>query len=132
MPPTSASGGSTPAASAPRISAPGVVGPVADPPRRSTSSDTSTEELSPALLGAIYQIVSAAIREQVAVFAHARVATPSEIDAPEEEAEGNIPVPIPQRTGGRGLPQRLLKRFLYSGLPASSTFKKAFKRFNIR
>ncbi|KAL0427083.1 UNVERIFIED_CONTAM: hypothetical protein Slati_2883100 [Sesamum latifolium] len=47
---TSASGGSTPAASAPRIPAPGVVGPVADPPRRSTSSNTSTEELSLALL----------------------------------------------------------------------------------
>ncbi|KAL0401446.1 UNVERIFIED_CONTAM: hypothetical protein Slati_4174500 [Sesamum latifolium] len=40
MPPTSASGGSTLAASAPRIPPPGVVGPVADPPRRSTSSDT--------------------------------------------------------------------------------------------
>ncbi|KAL0415663.1 UNVERIFIED_CONTAM: hypothetical protein Slati_3398200 [Sesamum latifolium] len=40
MPPTSASGGSTPAASAPRIPPPGVVGPVADPLWRSTSSDT--------------------------------------------------------------------------------------------
>ncbi|KAL0426203.1 UNVERIFIED_CONTAM: hypothetical protein Slati_2795100 [Sesamum latifolium] len=34
---------------------PRVMGPAADPPRRSTSSDTSTEELSPALLGAIQQ-----------------------------------------------------------------------------
>ncbi|KAL0411516.1 UNVERIFIED_CONTAM: hypothetical protein Slati_3741300 [Sesamum latifolium] len=42
--PTSASGVSTPAASAPRIPPPRVVGPVADPLRRSTSSDTSTEE----------------------------------------------------------------------------------------
>ncbi|KAL0439939.1 UNVERIFIED_CONTAM: hypothetical protein Slati_2476900 [Sesamum latifolium] len=44
MPPTSTSGGSTPAASAPRIPPPGVVGPVADPPRRSTSSDTSPKD----------------------------------------------------------------------------------------
>ncbi|KAL0462333.1 UNVERIFIED_CONTAM: hypothetical protein Slati_0120900 [Sesamum latifolium] len=95
MLPTSASGGSTPAASAPKIPPPGVVVPVVDPPRCSTSSDTSTEELSPALLGAIHQIVSAAIREQVAVLARARVATPSDIDAPEVEVEGNIPVPIP-------------------------------------
>ncbi|KAL0430432.1 UNVERIFIED_CONTAM: hypothetical protein Sradi_0669200 [Sesamum radiatum] len=95
MPPTSASGGSTPAASAPRIPPPGVVSPVDDPPRRSTSSATSTEELSPALLGAIHQIVSAAIQEQVAVLVRARLATPSDIDSPEEEAEGNIPVPMP-------------------------------------
>ncbi|KAL0462653.1 UNVERIFIED_CONTAM: hypothetical protein Slati_0152900 [Sesamum latifolium] len=44
-------------------------GPAADPPRRSTSSDTSTEELSPALLGAIQQIVAAALREHVSVAA---------------------------------------------------------------
>ncbi|KAL0401282.1 UNVERIFIED_CONTAM: hypothetical protein Slati_4158100 [Sesamum latifolium] len=44
MPPTSASGGSTPAASTPRIPPPGVVGPMADPPRRSTSSDTSPKD----------------------------------------------------------------------------------------
>ncbi|KAL0434459.1 UNVERIFIED_CONTAM: hypothetical protein Slati_2780200 [Sesamum latifolium] len=80
--------------------------PVADPPRRSTSSDTSTEELSPVLLGVIQQIVSAAIREQVAALAPARAA-PSDIDAPQKEAEGDIPVPMPQRTGGRGSPLAL-------------------------
>ncbi|KAL0406403.1 UNVERIFIED_CONTAM: hypothetical protein Slati_3954200 [Sesamum latifolium] len=37
---------------------------MADPPRRSISSDTSAEEISPALLGAIQHIVLAAIREQ--------------------------------------------------------------------
>ncbi|KAL0461243.1 UNVERIFIED_CONTAM: hypothetical protein Slati_0011900 [Sesamum latifolium] len=104
MPPTSASGGSTPAASAPRMPPLGVVGPVADPPRRSTSSDTSTEELSPTLLGAIHQIVSAAIREQVAVLARARVATPSDIDAPEEKVEGNILVPVPPADRRQGAP----------------------------
>ncbi|KAL0416469.1 UNVERIFIED_CONTAM: hypothetical protein Slati_3478800 [Sesamum latifolium] len=36
------------------------------PPLRSTSSDTSTEEISPALLGAIQQIVSTVIWEQEA------------------------------------------------------------------
>ncbi|KAL0446739.1 UNVERIFIED_CONTAM: hypothetical protein Slati_1801800 [Sesamum latifolium] len=104
MPPTSASGGSTPATLAPTKLPPRVVGPVADPSRRSTSLDTSTEELSPALLGAIHHIVSAAIREQVAVLARARVATPSDIDAPEEKAEGNIPVPIPLADRRQGAP----------------------------
>ncbi|KAL0309176.1 UNVERIFIED_CONTAM: hypothetical protein Sradi_5859900 [Sesamum radiatum] len=63
MPPTTTAGGSTPA---PLVQTPPplrVVGPTADPPRRNTPSDTSTEELSPALLGAIQQIVSAAIWE---------------------------------------------------------------------
>ncbi|KAL0437586.1 UNVERIFIED_CONTAM: hypothetical protein Sradi_0466500 [Sesamum radiatum] len=41
MPPTSASGGSTPAASAPRIPPPGVVGLVADPPRQASPSKLS-------------------------------------------------------------------------------------------
>ncbi|KAL0452981.1 UNVERIFIED_CONTAM: hypothetical protein Slati_1276200 [Sesamum latifolium] len=48
---------------------PRVTGPTSDPPRRSTSSDTSTEELSPALIGAIQQIVAAALREHVSVTA---------------------------------------------------------------
>ncbi|KAL0312136.1 UNVERIFIED_CONTAM: hypothetical protein Sradi_5612900 [Sesamum radiatum] len=61
MPSTSASGGSTPTALAPTLPPPRVVGPVADPPRRSTSLDTSKEELSRALLGATHQIVSAVI-----------------------------------------------------------------------
>ncbi|KAL0381885.1 UNVERIFIED_CONTAM: hypothetical protein Slati_4610800 [Sesamum latifolium] len=39
------------------------------------------------------RIVSAAIREQVADPAPARVATPSDVDAPKEEAEEVIPVP---------------------------------------
>ncbi|KAL0401561.1 UNVERIFIED_CONTAM: hypothetical protein Slati_4186000 [Sesamum latifolium] len=51
---------------------PRVMGPAADPPRRSTFSDTSTEELSPALLGAIQQIVAAALREHVSVAAPPR------------------------------------------------------------
>ncbi|KAL0454820.1 UNVERIFIED_CONTAM: Pro-Pol polyprotein [Sesamum latifolium] len=71
-----------------------VTGPMADPPRRSTSSDTSAEEISPALLGAIQQIVSAATREQVAALAPTRVATPSDVEAPEEEAEEAIPAPV--------------------------------------
>ncbi|KAL0448636.1 UNVERIFIED_CONTAM: hypothetical protein Slati_1420000 [Sesamum latifolium] len=67
---------------------------MADPPRRSTSSDTSAEEISPALLGAIQKIVSAAIRQQVAALAPMRMATPSDVEAPEEEAEEAIPVPV--------------------------------------
>ncbi|KAL0445097.1 UNVERIFIED_CONTAM: hypothetical protein Slati_2232400 [Sesamum latifolium] len=36
-----------------------------------------------------------AIREQLAALAPAHVATPSDVDAPEEEAEGDVPVPAP-------------------------------------
>ncbi|KAL0434144.1 UNVERIFIED_CONTAM: hypothetical protein Slati_2748700 [Sesamum latifolium] len=72
-----------------------VRGPVADPPRRSTSSDTSTEELSPALLGDIQQLVTAAILEQVVAIAPTRVATPSDVDAPEEEEGKDAPIPVP-------------------------------------
>ncbi|KAL0463149.1 UNVERIFIED_CONTAM: hypothetical protein Slati_0202500 [Sesamum latifolium] len=53
--------GSTSAALPQASLPPRVIGPAADPPRRSTSSDTSAEELSPALLGAIQQIVAAAL-----------------------------------------------------------------------
>ncbi|KAL0394907.1 UNVERIFIED_CONTAM: hypothetical protein Slati_4456900 [Sesamum latifolium] len=42
---------------------PRVIGPAADPPRQSTSFDTFVEELSQVLLGAIQQIVAAALRE---------------------------------------------------------------------
>ncbi|KAL0411246.1 UNVERIFIED_CONTAM: hypothetical protein Slati_3714300 [Sesamum latifolium] len=76
MPPTSANGGSTPTALAPTLPSPRVVGP----------------------------IVSAAIQEQVAVLARARVATPSDIDAPEEEAKGDIPVPITPADRRQGAP----------------------------
>ncbi|KAL0458563.1 UNVERIFIED_CONTAM: hypothetical protein Slati_0483500 [Sesamum latifolium] len=51
---------------------PRVMGPAADPPHRSTSFDTYTEELSPALLGAIQQIVATALREHVPVAAPPR------------------------------------------------------------
>ncbi|KAL0411499.1 UNVERIFIED_CONTAM: hypothetical protein Slati_3739600 [Sesamum latifolium] len=92
--------GSTPATLTQTTPLPWAIGPMADPPRRSTSSDTSVEEISPALLGAIQHIVSAVIREQVAALAPTRVATPSDVEAPEEEAEEVIPVPVPP-TGRR-------------------------------
>ncbi|KAL0428495.1 UNVERIFIED_CONTAM: hypothetical protein Slati_3024300 [Sesamum latifolium] len=61
--------GSTPVTLTQASPSPRVTGPTADPPRWSTSSDTSTEELSPALLGAIQQIVAAVLREHVSVTA---------------------------------------------------------------
>ncbi|KAL0458120.1 UNVERIFIED_CONTAM: hypothetical protein Slati_0439200 [Sesamum latifolium] len=61
--------GSAPAALPQASLSPRIMGPTADPCRRSTSSDTSTEELSPALLGAIQRIVAAALREHVSVAA---------------------------------------------------------------
>ncbi|KAL0411840.1 UNVERIFIED_CONTAM: hypothetical protein Slati_3773700 [Sesamum latifolium] len=47
IPPTSTVAGSTPATLAQTTPLPWVVGPMADPPRHSTSSDTSAEEISP-------------------------------------------------------------------------------------
>ncbi|KAL0293341.1 UNVERIFIED_CONTAM: hypothetical protein Sradi_6941900 [Sesamum radiatum] len=87
--------GSTPAALPPAPLPPRVTDPMADPPRRSTSSNTSTEELSPALLRAIQHVVAAVLREHVPVAAPPRVTLPPEADAPDEEDEGEIPVPVP-------------------------------------
>ncbi|KAL0416352.1 UNVERIFIED_CONTAM: hypothetical protein Slati_3467100 [Sesamum latifolium] len=96
--------GSTPVTLTQAPPPPRVVGPVADPPRRSTSSDTSTKELSPALLGAIQQIVTAALREQAAVRAPTQVATPSDVEALEEEAGEEAPVPTPLAGRRREVP----------------------------
>ncbi|KAL0444036.1 UNVERIFIED_CONTAM: hypothetical protein Slati_2126300 [Sesamum latifolium] len=81
-----------------------VMGPAADPPRRSTSSDTSMEELSPALLGAIQQIVAAALREHVPVAAPPRLTPPPEADVPEEEDEEEALVPVPPAGRRRDIP----------------------------
>ncbi|KAL0433851.1 UNVERIFIED_CONTAM: hypothetical protein Slati_2719400 [Sesamum latifolium] len=98
-PPTPVLAGSTPVTLAPAPPPLRAVGPTTDPPYRSTSSDTSTEELSPALLGVIQQIVAAAFREHVSVTAPPRVTTPSDVEAPKEDAGEEAPVPVP--TGGR-------------------------------
>ncbi|KAL0416684.1 UNVERIFIED_CONTAM: hypothetical protein Slati_3500300 [Sesamum latifolium] len=50
------------------------------------------EQLSPALLGAIQQIVAAALREHVPVAAPPRLAPPPKADVPEEEDEEEAPV----------------------------------------
>ncbi|KAL0400192.1 UNVERIFIED_CONTAM: hypothetical protein Sradi_2362500 [Sesamum radiatum] len=92
--------GSTPAALPLAPLPPRVTDPVVDPPRWSTSSDTSTEELSPNLLRAIQHVVAAALREHVPVTAPPRVAPPLEADALDEEDKGEIPVPMPP-TGRR-------------------------------
>ncbi|KAL0411386.1 UNVERIFIED_CONTAM: hypothetical protein Slati_3728300 [Sesamum latifolium] len=83
---------------------PRVTDPVADLPCRSTSSDTSTEELSPALLRAIQYVVAAALREHVPVAAPPRVAPPPEADALDEEDEEEIPVPVPPAGRRRNVP----------------------------
>ncbi|KAL0433572.1 UNVERIFIED_CONTAM: hypothetical protein Slati_2691500 [Sesamum latifolium] len=86
--------GSTPAALPQASLSPRIMGPTADPHRRNTSSDTSTEELSPALLGAIQQIVTAALREHVSVAVPPRLAPPPEAEVLEEEGEEEAPVPV--------------------------------------
>ncbi|KAL0462906.1 UNVERIFIED_CONTAM: hypothetical protein Slati_0178200, partial [Sesamum latifolium] len=68
------------------------------------SLDTSTEELSPALLRAIQHVVAAALREHVPVAAPPRVAPPPEADAPDEEDEEEIPVPVPPAGRRRNVP----------------------------
>ncbi|KAL0453054.1 UNVERIFIED_CONTAM: hypothetical protein Slati_1283500 [Sesamum latifolium] len=95
IPSTPTVAGSTPATLSQATPLPRVAGLATNPPQLSISSDTSTEEISPALLGNIQQIVSATIREQVAALAPARMAMPSDVDAPEEEAEEVVPVPVP-------------------------------------
>ncbi|KAL0448118.1 UNVERIFIED_CONTAM: hypothetical protein Slati_1939700 [Sesamum latifolium] len=79
--------GSTPAALPQASLSPRIMGPTADPHRRSTSSDTSTEELSAALLVAIQQIVTAALREHVSIAAPPDVKYQIE-GAPEDERQG--------------------------------------------
>ncbi|KAL0437674.1 UNVERIFIED_CONTAM: hypothetical protein Sradi_0475300 [Sesamum radiatum] len=99
--------GPTPVTLAQAAPSPQVTGPTSDPPRWSTPSDTSTEEISPVLLGVIQQIVAAALRERVTVIAPLRVATPSDVEAPEEEAGEDIPVhlPLPGRRRENPLPE---------------------------
>ncbi|KAL0411907.1 UNVERIFIED_CONTAM: hypothetical protein Slati_3780400 [Sesamum latifolium] len=98
--------GSVPAALPQASLPPRVMGPAADPPRRSTSSDTSTEELSPALLGAIQQIVAAALREHVSVAAPPRLAPPPEAEVLEEEGLQDVKYQIEgaQKTSDRVSP----------------------------
>ncbi|KAL0455792.1 UNVERIFIED_CONTAM: hypothetical protein Slati_0918400 [Sesamum latifolium] len=81
-----------------------VMGPIADPHRRSTSSDTSTKELTPALLGPIQRIVAAALREHVAVASPPRLAPPPEVEVLEEESEEEIPVPVPPEGRRHNIP----------------------------
>ncbi|KAL0404343.1 UNVERIFIED_CONTAM: hypothetical protein Sradi_2075100 [Sesamum radiatum] len=58
------------------------------------------EELSPALLRAIQHVVAAALREHAPVAAPPRVAPLPEVDALDEEDEGEIPVPVHQQAEG--------------------------------
>ncbi|KAL0282088.1 UNVERIFIED_CONTAM: hypothetical protein Sradi_7272400 [Sesamum radiatum] len=99
--------GSMPVTLAEAPPSPRVTGPTTDPPRRSTSSYTSTEELSPALLRAIQQIVVVALREHVFAAAPPRVATPSDVEALEEEAreEASVPAPLVGRRREISLPE---------------------------
>ncbi|KAL0313567.1 UNVERIFIED_CONTAM: hypothetical protein Sradi_5756000 [Sesamum radiatum] len=90
--------------SAPIPPPPGVVGLVADRPRHRTSLDTSMDELSPAMLGAIQRIVSEAIREQITTLVPSSIATPSDVDVPKEEAEEGAPVSAPPIAGRQGAP----------------------------
>ncbi|KAL0401833.1 UNVERIFIED_CONTAM: hypothetical protein Slati_4213200 [Sesamum latifolium] len=72
---------------------------------------TSAEEISPALLGAIQQIVYAAIREKVTALVPARVATPSDVEAPEEEPGEAVPVPAPPTVRRLDIPSSIPQEF---------------------
>ncbi|KAL0433684.1 UNVERIFIED_CONTAM: hypothetical protein Slati_2702700 [Sesamum latifolium] len=97
--------GSTPAALPQASLSPRIMGPTTDPHRRSTFSDTSTEELSPALLGAIQLIVMAALREHVSVAAPPRLAPPPEAEVLEEEGAEEAPVPVLPAGRRRDIPR---------------------------
>ncbi|KAL0401746.1 UNVERIFIED_CONTAM: hypothetical protein Slati_4204500 [Sesamum latifolium] len=103
-----------------------------DPPRRSTSSDTSTEELSPALFRVIQRIVSATIQEQLAVLTLTRTTTPSDVDVLEEVAEEGAPahvLPIAERQG----PLLVVSQEVPpSGAHAWSACRKASKTFGTK
>ncbi|KAL0313623.1 UNVERIFIED_CONTAM: hypothetical protein Sradi_5761600 [Sesamum radiatum] len=51
------------------------------------------------MLGAIQQIISAAIQEQFFMLLPARTATPSDVDVLEEETEEGAPVATPPMAG---------------------------------
>ncbi|KAL0394839.1 UNVERIFIED_CONTAM: hypothetical protein Slati_4450100 [Sesamum latifolium] len=51
------------------------------------------------MLGAIHRIVSVAIPEQITTLVPLRIATPSNVDVPDEEAEEDAPVPEPPIAG---------------------------------
>ncbi|KAL0405447.1 UNVERIFIED_CONTAM: hypothetical protein Slati_3858600 [Sesamum latifolium] len=92
----------TPVGGGSTLPPPRAISLVVDPPRRITSSDTSTDELSPDLMGAIQRIVSVAIREQLIVLTPACTTTSSDEDVPEEVAEEGAPVhvlPVAERQG---------------------------------
>ncbi|KAL0289138.1 UNVERIFIED_CONTAM: hypothetical protein Sradi_7079900 [Sesamum radiatum] len=103
-PPLPSVTGSTPTALPPTPLPPRVTDPVADLPRRSTSSDASTEELSLALLKAIQQVVAAALQEHVHIAAPPRTAPPPEADTAGEEDEGEIPIPVLPAARRRNVP----------------------------
>ncbi|KAL0381940.1 UNVERIFIED_CONTAM: hypothetical protein Slati_4608200 [Sesamum latifolium] len=106
--------GSAPAALPQASLSPRIMGPTADPHRRSTSSDTSTEELSPALLGAIQRIVAAALRACVCS-SPPRLAPPPEAEVLEEEGEEEAPVPVLPAGRRRDIPDLNLRRCLRNG-----------------
>ncbi|KAL0411068.1 UNVERIFIED_CONTAM: hypothetical protein Slati_3696500 [Sesamum latifolium] len=83
------------------------IDPVAEPPRRITSSDTSSGELSPPLLGTTQQMITAAIQEQTngnigfGLNSYALLR-----GCPEEEGERGLPTLVPLAIEVRGLPSR--------------------------
>ncbi|KAL0416458.1 UNVERIFIED_CONTAM: hypothetical protein Slati_3477700 [Sesamum latifolium] len=56
------------------------------------------------MLGAIQRIVSTAIWEQIITLVPPRIATPSDLGVPEEEAEEGAPVLVPPMAGRQGVP----------------------------
>ncbi|KAL0366900.1 UNVERIFIED_CONTAM: hypothetical protein Sradi_3580100 [Sesamum radiatum] len=74
--------------------------PTVDPVRPSVSLDTPPVELSSTLLGAIQQMITSAIREQLAVLVLVRAVTPSKVAAPEQ---ANLAPAMPPPNNVEGL-----------------------------
>ncbi|KAL0367440.1 UNVERIFIED_CONTAM: hypothetical protein Sradi_3634100 [Sesamum radiatum] len=75
------------------------VDPAVDPARHCTSSDISSTELSPVLLGIIQQMITTAIREQLAILGPVQATIPSKVGAPEEVDPASA-VPEPNNVEG--------------------------------
>ncbi|KAL0402334.1 UNVERIFIED_CONTAM: hypothetical protein Slati_4263300 [Sesamum latifolium] len=68
----------------------------------------------------------------MAVLDRARVATPSDIDAPKEEAERNIPVPIPPADRRQGAPLSAPQEVPPQWLARFECLQKGLQEVNIR
>ncbi|KAL0431046.1 UNVERIFIED_CONTAM: hypothetical protein Sradi_0730600, partial [Sesamum radiatum] len=102
----------------------------ADPLTESPHHSTSSGELPPELLYTIQQMVTTAVREQIAILFPAYTVTPSNMDVPNKEDRRVPPAPLPlyHRSQEVRGPSHIPKRASpLNGLHALSAFRRASK-----